>query len=70
MQLPEAKICVVVVAKGSEKIVTCPALDFGGLQMIFVNRIGVPDVPLEVYSFFNLRFHIVIFKYYSWLSFY
>ena len=23
--------------------------DFGGLQMILVNR-GVPDVPLEVYS--------------------
>ena len=25
--------------------------DFGGLQMILVNRIGVPDVSLEVYSF-------------------
>ena len=25
--------------------------DFGGLQIISVNRIGVPDVPLEVYSF-------------------
>ena len=25
--------------------------DFGGLQMILVNRIGAPDVPLEVYSF-------------------
>ena len=34
--------------------------DFGGLQMILINRIGVPDVPLEVYSFLNFRFHIVI----------
>ena len=34
--------------------------DFGGLQMILVNGIGVPDVPLEVYSFLNYRFHIVI----------
>ena len=25
--------------------------DFGGLQMILLNRIGVPDVLLEVYSF-------------------
>ena len=25
--------------------------DFDGLQMILVNRTGVPDVPLEVYSF-------------------
>ena len=34
--------------------------DFGGLQMILVNRIGIPDVPLEVYSFLNFRFLIVI----------
>ena len=34
--------------------------DFGGLQMILLNRIGVPDVPLEVYSFLNFRFHIFI----------
>ena len=34
--------------------------DFGGLQMILVNRIGVPDVPLDVYSFLNFRFHLVI----------
>ena len=32
--------------------------DFGGLQMILMNRIGVPDVPLEVYSFLNFRFYI------------
>ena len=25
--------------------------DFEGLQMILMDRIGVPDVPLEVYSF-------------------
>ena len=30
--------------------------DFGGLQMILMNRIGVPDVPLEVYSFFKFSF--------------
>ena len=34
--------------------------DFGGLQMILINRLCVPDVPLEVYSFLNFRFHIVI----------
>ena len=34
--------------------------DFGGLQMICMDRIGVPDVPLKVYSFLNFRFHIVI----------
>ena len=25
--------------------------DFGGLKMILMDSIGVPDVPLEVYSF-------------------
>ena len=33
--------------------------DFEGLQMILMDRIGVPDVPLEVYYFLNFRFHIV-----------
>ena len=33
--------------------------DFGGLQMILMDRIYVPDVPLEVYSFLNLHLHIV-----------
>ena len=32
--------------------------DFGGLQMILMDRIGAPDVSLEVYSFLNFRFHI------------
>ena len=32
--------------------------DFGGLQMILRDRIYVPDVPLEVYSFLNLHLHI------------
>ena len=32
--------------------------DFGGLQMILINRLCVPDVPLEVYSFLNLHLHI------------
>ena len=32
--------------------------------MILINRIGVPDVPLEVYSFLNFCFHIV-FKFLS-----
>ena len=27
--------------------------------MILMDRIGVPDVPLKVYSFSNFRFHIV-----------
>ena len=34
--------------------------DFGGLQMILIDRIGVPNVLLKVYSFLNFRFHIVI----------
>ena len=33
--------------------------DFGGLQVISMDRIVVPDVPLEVYSFLNFRFQIV-----------
>ena len=32
--------------------------DFEGLQMILMDRIGIPDVPLEVYSFLNLHLHI------------
>ena len=34
--------------------------DFEWLQMILMDRLCVPDVPLEVYSFLNFRFHIVI----------
>ena len=34
--------------------------DFGGLQMILMDRIWVPDVPLEAYSVLNFRFYIVI----------
>ena len=39
--------------------------DFEGLQMILIDRIGFPDVPLEVYSFLNLHLHIafLIFKF-------
>ena len=33
--------------------------DFGGLQMILMDRIGVPDVPLKDYIFSNSCFHIV-----------
>ena len=33
--------------------------DFEWLQIILINRLCVPDVPLEVYSFLNFRFHIV-----------
>ena len=33
--------------------------DFGGLQMILMERIFVPDVPLEVYSLLNLHLRIV-----------
>ena len=32
--------------------------DFGGLQMILMDRIVVPDAPLKVY-FLNLLLHIV-----------
>ena len=36
---------------------------FGGLQMILMDRIGVPDVPLKDYIFSNSCFHsILIFK--------
>ena len=31
--------------------------DFEWLQIILMNRLYVPDVPLEVYSFLNFRFH-------------
>ena len=33
--------------------------DFGGLQMILMDRIVVPIVRLDVYLFLNFRFHIV-----------
>ena len=33
--------------------------DFEGLQMILMDRLCVPDVPLEVYSFLNLHLHTV-----------
>ena len=33
--------------------------DFEWLQMILMNRLCVPDVPLEVYSFLKLYLHIV-----------
>ena len=34
--------------------------DFEWLQMGLINRLCVPDVLLEVYSFLNFCFHIVI----------
>ena len=34
--------------------------DFEWLQTILMNRLCVPDVPLEVYSFLNFCFHIAI----------
>ena len=33
--------------------------DFGGLQMILMDRIGVPDVPLKDFIFSNSCFLIV-----------
>ena len=35
--------------------------DFEWLQMILMNRLCVPDVPLEVYSFLNLHLHVVFY---------
>ena len=29
------------------------------LQMIFMDKIGFPDVPLEVYLILNFHFHVV-----------
>ena len=40
--------------------------DFGGLQIILMDRINVPDVPLQVYWFLNLHLHtysLLIFKF-------
>ena len=33
--------------------------DFEWLQTILMNRLCVPDVPLEVYSFLNSHLHTV-----------
>ena len=52
------KVCFVFLSHLSFKGIV--SRDFGGLQMILMNRTWVPDVPLEVYSFLNFRFHIVI----------
>ena len=38
--------------------------DFEWLQTILMNRLCVPDVPLEVYSFLNSHLHTV-FKFLS-----
>ena len=35
--------------------------DFEWLQMISMNRLCVPDVPLEVYAFLNLHLHTVFY---------
>ena len=34
--------------------------DFGGLQMILMNRAWVPDVPLKVSLFLKFCFYIVL----------
>ena len=36
--------------------------DFAWLQMILMNRIGVPDVPLKV-NFFKIYFFILLIKF-------
>ena len=33
--------------------------DFGGLEMILMDRLCDPGVPLDVYSFLNLHLHKV-----------
>ena len=39
--------------------------DFEGLQIIFMNRTWLPDVPLEAYLFLNFRFYVVLnFRFY------
>ena len=35
--------------------------DFEWQETILMNRLCVPDVPLEVYSFLNLHLHIVFY---------
>ena len=38
--------------------------DFEGLKIILIDRTGVPDVPLKVYSFLNLSSYcFLIFKF-------
>ena len=38
--------------------------DFGGLQMILMDRIGVPDVPLKNYIF-SISCFLVVFQFLS-----
>ena len=59
-------LCICLVANNRLKGVV--SRDFGGLQMILMNRTWVRVVPLEVSYFFSFRFHIV-FKVFSRLSF-
>ena len=42
--------------------------DFGGLKMIKMDRIGVPDVPLKDYIFSNSCFHIPVLVVFQFLS--
>ena len=37
--------------------------DFGGLQMILMDKIGAPDVPLKVYFFFYFSHCFSSFKF-------
>ena len=48
-----------MMSSGLEMIKGIVSRDFGGLQKIFMVRIGVPDIPLEVYSFLNFRFQTI-----------
>ena len=52
-------LCVLYQNVSDQSLKGIVSRDFGGLQMIWMDRIVVPDVPLEVYSFLNVRFHIV-----------
>ena len=45
---------------GQMKLKGIVSQDIGRLQMILMDRIVVPDVPLEVYLFLKFRFHIVL----------
>ena len=62
--LPLPKLCLFFKLQFFHLFKGIVSRDFEWLQTILMNRLCVPDVPLEVYSFLNFCFHIV-FKFLS-----
>ena len=57
------KLCCIFIRINCATLKGIVSRDFGGLQMILIDRLCVPDVPLNVYSFLKLHLNIVFFNF-------